>query len=90
MNRTESFIGLTAMAVAFDINNPTGWAAIAYILLTAALFVLWMNRLRAEPRDINTELLECLKAIYNWTEHKDTAWAKRAKAAIDNATRLGR
>lgn len=85
MNRTESFMGLVGMAIAFDINNPTGWAAIAYIAMTAVLFVMWMNRSRTPPRSVNAELLECLVTIYNWTEHKETAWAKRAKVAIDNA-----
>lgn len=31
------------------------------------------------------DLLAALEEIYEWTSYKDTAWAKRAKAAIDKA-----
>lgn len=35
--------------------------------------------------DAAPELLAALEEIYEWTAYKDTAWAKRAKAAIDKA-----
>jgi hypothetical protein len=31
------------------------------------------------------ELRSSLQEIYNWTAHKDSLWAKRAKNALDKA-----
>lgn len=92
MNRTENFIAMLSLAMLslamlaeHNAGTIYGWIN---LFAAALFFVAWFGQMRAQPRHINNELLECLKSIYNWTEHKDSAWAKRAKAAIDNATRV--
>lgn len=91
MNRTENFIAMTALAVIGDITNPQAWMLAFYVAGVSFFFVRWLHEARKPPaEEVNRDLLQSLTDIYNWTEHKDTAWAKRAKAAIDNATRLDR
>lgn len=43
-------------------------------------FRLLLRVRRLERR--NKELVSLVQQIYNWTDHKNTSWARRANAAI--------
>jgi hypothetical protein len=48
VNRTEYFIALASLGIIFDVSNPQGTEAFAFIGGIATLFVFWINEVRKD------------------------------------------